>query len=373
EVGDCHFEYGPTSEYGLSTPCVPGASELGEGSADVAVSGEAEIEQLKPSTTYHYRLVATNPGGAGKGEDRTFTTDPAPPDSCPNAAFRDVQEFAVIMLPGCMALEMVSPPQKGNQSARNPMISYDGDRIRFQSVAALAETPGAFSVAGDPYVASRGSSGWTTASTSPPAGPEGMFRSGWDPSPIARSFTPDFSRWFQLAATLPQFGAGIDQAFEGGLGGFFSPLSPLMIPANLGVDPREGVEQSLFQGASPDRSHLYFVPGPGINLLTAYLPGDPEPVGPGADHNTYVARRDSAGEPSLELLARDRQGRVWGGNCGARLGGIGRTSISVASNGNRNQGAVSSDGSRVYFSTRPTQPAGGECDPAANKMRILER
>src|SRR4029077_2947028 len=102
EVGDCHFEYGPTSEYGLSTPCVPGASELGEGSADVAVSGEAEIEQLKPSTTYHYRLVATNPGGAGKGEDRTFTTDPAPPDSCPNAAFRDVQEFAVIMLPGCM-------------------------------------------------------------------------------------------------------------------------------------------------------------------------------------------------------------------------------------------------------------------------------
>jgi hypothetical protein len=37
-------------------------------------SASADLTQLAPSTTYHYRLVATNPSGTTEGTDKTFTT-----------------------------------------------------------------------------------------------------------------------------------------------------------------------------------------------------------------------------------------------------------------------------------------------------------
>ena len=73
-VSDCHFEYGTTSSYGSSAPC---ASLPGSGTTPVAVS--ASITGLTANTTYHYRIVATNPGGTSYGADQIFTTLPAPP------------------------------------------------------------------------------------------------------------------------------------------------------------------------------------------------------------------------------------------------------------------------------------------------------
>src|SRR5690606_28621681 len=63
-------------------------------------------------------------------------------------------------------------------------------------------------------------------------------------------------------------------------------------------------------------------------------------------------------------------GKVWGERCGARVGGI-APDVRGLSNG-RDQGAVSADGSRVLFSTRPGQTGSGLCD-AANRLRIMER
>ncbi len=73
----------------------------------------------------------------------------------------------------------------------------------------------------------------------------------------------------------------------------------------------------------------------------------------------------------MELLARDKDGKVWGGRCGARLGGGGPI-----------QGSMSFDGSRLYFTTRPGQPYpdppvldpfdAPPCD-TDNELRILER
>jgi hypothetical protein len=156
KVSDCRFEYGPSAEYGSETPCVPGASELGEGSAAEPVGAEIETEELKPATAYHYRLVATNLGGTAAGGDREFTTAAAPADSCPNSSFRNSQVLGAILLPDCMALEMVSPPQKAGQPAHSPVVSAEGERVLFVSGAPLAETPGVVSPLGDPYVASRG-------------------------------------------------------------------------------------------------------------------------------------------------------------------------------------------------------------------------
>jgi hypothetical protein len=371
EVEGCRFEYGPTTAYGSSLPCDPEASALGEGTTDEEVSAEVELEGLNPDTTYHYRLVASNLSGTSKGEDRTFTTGPAPPDGCPNAAIRDTQAFGAILLPDCMAFEMVSPPAKAGQPASAPAASAEGERVSFKSIAALGGTPGPIHLQGDPYIATRGESGWSTAPTSPPAN---IF-AGWDNYATASSFTPDFSRWFQLAATRTQYYVGVGQAFQGGLGGLFAPISPLLTPLNRNISDRkpfEIVQVSRFQGASVDHSHLYFTPGPRqVANATAYLPGDPEPSGSAADSNAYVAHLDSNGQPSLELLAGDHSGKAWGGACGARLGGV--RSFFPEPTGERNQGAISADGERVYFTTRPGQPeAAAACD-SENKLRILER
>jgi phosphodiesterase/alkaline phosphatase D-like protein len=69
EVSACRFEYGTTTSYGASAPCVP---PPGSGTSAVAVS--AALESLGENTTYHFRIVATNAGGTSLGSDQTFTT-----------------------------------------------------------------------------------------------------------------------------------------------------------------------------------------------------------------------------------------------------------------------------------------------------------
>jgi hypothetical protein len=75
-----HFEYGPTSSYGTSVPIPDGDA----GSADypATVTEMQAITGLSSSTTYHYRLVASNSVGSATGPeaaDKTFTTTGTPP------------------------------------------------------------------------------------------------------------------------------------------------------------------------------------------------------------------------------------------------------------------------------------------------------
>jgi hypothetical protein len=73
-----HFEYGPTASYGSRSPAVD--SDAGSDAVDHAVS--TAISGLAPSTTYHFRLVASNcagcSGGTVNGADQVFTTQAAP-------------------------------------------------------------------------------------------------------------------------------------------------------------------------------------------------------------------------------------------------------------------------------------------------------
>jgi hypothetical protein len=64
------FDYGTTSAYGRTTAPKTAAASRSPAVVTVAVSG------LAPSTTYHYRLTATNSAGSPAGADRTFTTAP---------------------------------------------------------------------------------------------------------------------------------------------------------------------------------------------------------------------------------------------------------------------------------------------------------
>jgi hypothetical protein len=62
-----HFQYGPTSGYGLTT--APQSQ-----SGNTYRNDSATISSLTASTTYHFRVVASNSAGTVHGTDRIFTT-----------------------------------------------------------------------------------------------------------------------------------------------------------------------------------------------------------------------------------------------------------------------------------------------------------
>ncbi len=68
------FQYGTSTAYGSSWPTVQVDMGALEGLQPVVV----KIPNLLPSTTYHYRLVASNGGGTSYGADGTFTTGEYP-------------------------------------------------------------------------------------------------------------------------------------------------------------------------------------------------------------------------------------------------------------------------------------------------------
>jgi hypothetical protein len=72
---DYHFEYGTTTAYGQVAPVpdddTPITTEM--------VTVSQPVNGLQAGTTYHYRLVASSPGGTEvQGPDETFTTSPIP-------------------------------------------------------------------------------------------------------------------------------------------------------------------------------------------------------------------------------------------------------------------------------------------------------
>jgi hypothetical protein len=62
------FQYGTDTSYGSETPAQLAGQDASEHPVSAALAG------LTPGTTYHYRLVATNPSDTTFGADRTFTT-----------------------------------------------------------------------------------------------------------------------------------------------------------------------------------------------------------------------------------------------------------------------------------------------------------
>lgn len=70
EATTYQFEYGLTTAYGSKVPASP--ASVGAGADPVSVN--QTLTGLKAETTYHFRVVATNPEGVAYGEDKTFST-----------------------------------------------------------------------------------------------------------------------------------------------------------------------------------------------------------------------------------------------------------------------------------------------------------
>jgi NHL repeat len=153
------FEYGTDTSYGTTVPVPDG--NAGTGTTVVQVS--EPIGGLQPSTTYHFRLVATNLGGTTTSADETFTTSSGEPTPV-------------------RAYEMVSPLEKnGNDADPNVFFgpdsdqygigaraSADGDAVSWASQSAFADASG--SPLPGFYLSRREPPSWSTKSMMPPQG-----------------------------------------------------------------------------------------------------------------------------------------------------------------------------------------------------------
>ena len=74
-----YFEYGTTTGYGVRSTTRTATTRSGDQNVSAAVTG------LKPATTYHFRIVATNDAGLARGSDQTVVTA-APPVPVTGAA-----------------------------------------------------------------------------------------------------------------------------------------------------------------------------------------------------------------------------------------------------------------------------------------------
>jgi hypothetical protein len=148
----------------LGATRVPAAKEagIGAGSAAVAVfqSLVAPLNPLTPLTSYRYRPVATNPSGPTVGPTHTLTTQAA---------------SNVFALPDSRAWELVSPVDKSGGAIAAPGALFGGGAIQAAAggSAITYGSAGSFGAAqGAPpasqYVSRRDASGWSTENVSAP-------------------------------------------------------------------------------------------------------------------------------------------------------------------------------------------------------------
>jgi hypothetical protein len=165
-----HWEYG-TEDCSVTECEETAASSIGSGPDDVRIT--YALEGLTPGKTYYFRLVSVNSRGEVKGEDHSFVTYTAESgvDTCPNVLVR--KQTGAAPTRHCRAYELVSAANTGGYDVESNLISglhpmpgfpnADGKvlyTVRFGSIPGSGNPP---NKGGDPYVATRGAEGWTTA------------------------------------------------------------------------------------------------------------------------------------------------------------------------------------------------------------------
>lgn len=315
-----HFEYGSTESYGYTAPTA--STNIGAGLEDVSLS--TTIRGLSPSTRYYYRVVAENTYGMVASDAGVFVTFGS-----------DVSTG----LPDDRAYELVSPPDKngggiGSLGKVDVQAASDGHAVTYGSLTSFGTSQSAELVS--QYLSTREPSDWTTQGISPPA--------SYNPtivlSPSYVGFDADLSAgvmaWDEPPLTM---GAPLDYRnlyVRNNSNGTYQLVTT--------VAPSNGSE-SRFVAASADYSHIVFEAG---DALVA-----------GAVANAENVYEWTNGDLSLvSILPGDTTGAP------ESLGGGGDGDA---------QGAVSSDGSRVFWTGEAGQLYVREDGVRTIKVNVSQR
>jgi sugar lactone lactonase YvrE len=199
--GETHYTFEYTTQENFEAEGFEGAAIAGEGEIPAGKFGvevAAPATGLAPETVYVFRVVAENEAGEAEAEGSfgTYASETIKP--CPNDSTRTGLSA---LLPDCRAYELVTPPDTNARTPRGISTfagfyfttreaSPAGDKVSFTTEGgAIPGYEGTGSLLGDPYLATRGPNGWSTAS----AGPNGVESL----TPLIGSTSPDqgYSFW----------------------------------------------------------------------------------------------------------------------------------------------------------------------------------
>jgi hypothetical protein len=314
------FEYGLSDCFVSACTSVPaGDVDIDAGHAVVPVS--QHVGGLHGSTTYHYRIVAENSFGITEGPDQTFTTQTA------GVGFQ---------LSDSRAWEMVSPPQKfgGSIEASNVGIvqaSVSGDAIAYLSRGSIEATPeGNRSFELSSVLAQRKGGGWKSKDITAPHAEATLLRFSGE----YKLFSPDLSQ------------ALMEPRDETPLSVESSEMTPYLrtnsdpqsfTPLVTSKEPYANVLPDVHFAGTEKARDEHFVALSGANDdLTHVVFNSEVPLMAGAAVRSLYEWSGGALEAVSEL-PEGEGGEVVRANLGSGLGSI--------------RGAVSDDGSRVFWST----------------------
>ena len=369
-----HFEYDTTpyttsAMHGTSLP-QPDA-DIGAGVSDVPVSQEPR--DLKPGTTYHYRVVATNAVEVTDGPEHVFTTQAA------GTAF---------VLPDGRAWEMVSPPDKngaalgflgGEQKGSVIQAAADGGAFTWTASTALGPEPaGNIDINWSQIFSVHGAGGWSSRDIAPPHDvPSGL---GVGIGTEYRFFSPDLSLGLVEPLALDGVTSLSPEATELTLylrndkgDGYLPLVTSANIPPGKKLDgvgsSGEPTRELFFEGAAPDLSHVVIdgpagldsnYPGVGesyewaggkLRLISVLPDGEPTSGGLGEVSNLLD-------DNVRHAISNDGSRVIWNGSGGlymrdmvrGKIGGTGEIGETILLGDGEFQTA-SDDDHRVFFTS----------------------
>jgi WD40-like Beta Propeller Repeat len=313
---------------------IPVSSDANIGSGKSAVAVLQPLSKLSPDTAYRYRVVAKNSAGTVNGPHQAFVTFPG----------------SSALLPDNRGWEMVSPVGKNGGRVEEPgqlagggvlQAAAQGGAITYGSATSFAGGAGA--PPASQYLATRTSGGWSTENITVP-----LFSGTYDTKDQGvpyRLFSGDLSRGLLLSgrscrgeagecpvANPPLAGTDAPVGWQNHYlrqgGGFEALLGPTDVLATA-VGPNRF--EASFAGASLD---LQSVVLSSCAALTANTTEFPDGEGcDAAQPNLYLWKAGSIG--LVNLLPSETTGTP-----GAELAA--------------QSGAISSDGSRIYWTDLAT-------------------
>ncbi len=326
---DAYFQYGtssciPSPSSCSDVPASPG-TDLGSGETDKSL--KAVLQGLQPNTTYYYRAIATNALGDLQSTERTFKTFPlgsSPQGGCANEQLRTEQDDT--QLPDCRAYEMVSPglEKHGAEVGEgfNPTLpSLDGNRVVYNSAGAFDGATQAGGLYSDFYMAQRGARGWGSTFLSPFPAPDPNNEDAYDPYMIGAS--ADLSTEFYSVEFAD---AGVWLGYPDGK------------LENIAAPPGNNAAAEV-KGSSLDGSHIVMTSG----YPLAPIPGNPE-----LEINAPLLYDYTGGQ--MRLVNADDTGHLLDPHGAWLASSVGPVLAS--------RGAISDDGSRIFFLSRqPGDPS----------------
>ncbi len=329
-ASEYRFEYGTSSAYGTSVPIPDGS--VGDSTSDTTVS--ELVQELLPSTTYHYRVIAHNTLGTVIGTDHSFTTQG------PSSILADGRTW-----------ELVSPPNKHGSPLESLteeggliQAAAGGGGMAYVALGPISgESQGVRSPHDSQLLSTRGTTGWSTEDISTPHEEISIIRAGF--SSEYKFFAEDLSSSVVepegVTRLQPENPANTERTpyQREADGAFVALVNAANVPAGTkfgGTETTPGGQWgggAEFRTATPDLSHIV-LESPQV-LAPGFAPGF-EPVG---EPNLY----ELAGGKLTLISVLPGPSAEPASEAGLAVG-VGQSDLNM-------RGALSNDGGRVAFET----------------------